>query len=118
MHTAEDAYWALRYGEDPQFMDVREMEETNIERSVGFHFVPLSALKQEGAKALDDCLNKEAPLYVHSSSEDTGEPAMEAAELLEAMGFQDVRVLQGGLRMLKAQGFMTEHGGKYRFIDS
>lgn len=75
--------------QDLLLVDVREPGEFSGERLPGSLNVPLSRLEAEA-----DRLPKDKPLVLLCRS---GRRSQEAARRLEAIGFSDVRVLEGGL---------------------
>jgi rhodanese-related sulfurtransferase len=82
-----------------QFIDVREPAEFNSEKISGAMLFPLSQLHQKL-----DSLDKNRPLVIVCR---TGNRAKRAAEELTKLGFQDVRILEGGIQAWKAAGNPT-----------
>lgn len=83
-------------------IDVREAVEYAAERIAGTHLVPLSALHRHV-----DRLDRERAVYVVCRS---GNRAAKAAERLAALGWQDIRVLEGGLVAWAAAGRPIDRG--------
>ena len=86
-----------------QIVDVREPGEYASEHLKASKLVSLSGLDEGAAKIF----SKAKPLYVLCHS---GNRACKAADRFEAMGFQDVRVLEGGLRSWVEAGRPVERG--------
>ncbi|MBI4061348.1 MAG: rhodanese-like domain-containing protein [Elusimicrobia bacterium] len=77
-------------GQEALLIDVREPGEFASERLPGSLNVPLSRLDAEASR-----LPKDKPLVVVCRS---GRRALDAARRLSALGFADVRILDGGLQ--------------------
>eukprot|EP01090_Pellita_catalonica_P015364 TRINITY_DN4157_c0_g1_i2.p4 TRINITY_DN4157_c0_g1~~TRINITY_DN4157_c0_g1_i2.p4 ORF type:complete len:176 (+),score=24.65 TRINITY_DN4157_c0_g1_i2:2095-2622(+) len=103
--TPEDLYDAIREGDEPLIVDVREPEDYVAERVNGSHSIPLSILRDESVELPH--LDKERPLYVHSDEE--VERVVIAGKILEQKGFTVYHVT-GGLYGLSTSGFLTEKG--------
>jgi rhodanese-related sulfurtransferase len=102
--SIEDLSIALR--DAGQVIDVREPSEYEAERIAGTRLVPLSALDRH-PDTLDDTLDRTRAVYVVCRS---GSRAAKAAGRLTALGWQDVRVLHGGLLAWAAAGRPVERG--------
>jgi rhodanese-related sulfurtransferase len=100
--TIEDLSLALR--DAHQVIDVREASEYEAERIAGTRLVPLSALDRHL-----DTLDRNRAVYVVCRS---GSRAAKAAERLGALGWHDVRVVDGGLRAWAAAGLPVERGSR------
>lgn len=83
-------------------IDVREPAEYHAERIRGSRLTPLSRLDHE-----IEALPRQGPVYVLCRS---GNRARTAALRLTQLGFEDVRVLPGGLMAWAADGRPVERG--------
>lgn len=102
-HFPEEILSAVQKGERPVLIDVREKEEHQKERVKGAVNIPLSNIKT-GNFDLSD-IQSTRPLFVHCA---TGQQAKEAAPLIAAKGFTDVRVLSGGVFELHRNGHLVK----------
>jgi len=82
-----------------QLLDVREQDEWDAGHLAVTTLVPLSALR-EGI--CPDGLDKSKSTYLHCRS---GRRVLEAAPLLEQLGFEKVVPLDEGFEALMAEGF-------------
>jgi len=80
-----------------QFVDVRTPAEFAKTRIDGFVNIPLGSPAESWS-----VLDKKAPAYVICLS---GGRSLQACGELEAMGFKDVRNVQGGLLTWRGKGF-------------
>lgn len=78
-------------GESLNLIDVREPQE-NAEFNIGGTLVPLGKIRQMDVEELEDLKTKEVICYCRS-----GARSMQAAMILEQLGFEDVKNLVGGL---------------------
>ena len=92
----------LKSGES-QLFDVREDAEWVAGHLLMAKLVPLSELMQGTLDA--DALDKDKKTYLHCRS---GNRVLEAAPLLEDLGFANVEPLSAGFEQLSAQGFEWE----------
>lgn len=104
--TIEDLSLVLRNA--GQVIDVREASEYEAERIAGTRLVPLSALDRH-LDRLDDTLDRTCAVYVVCRS---GSRAVRAAGRLAALGWRDVRVVDGGLLAWAAAGLPVERGSR------
>ena len=86
----------LDNGETLHIVDVREKEEY-AEDNIGAVLVPLSDLRNFDADAIEDLKDQEVILQCRS-----GKRSMEAAMLLEQMGFTNTVNLEGGIMAWRA----------------
>jgi rhodanese-related sulfurtransferase len=84
--------------EDLVLLDVREPEE-RAEFNVGGEFIPLGQLMAMQIDAIEDAKNKEIICYCRS-----GKRSMQAAFMLESLGFTNVTNLTGGMMAWQAEG--------------
>lgn len=90
--SAKEVYnLLLNKGEECVFLDVRTPQEYEEERIPGFDLIPLENLRRR----TDEILPDRKIILVCS----TGARSFQAALILKASGFRDVRILEGGLRM-------------------
>ena len=82
--------------ENIHLLDVREPDE-RAEFNIGGTFIPLGQVMTMQVDALDELKNEEVICYCRS-----GKRSMQAAMMLETMGFTNVVNLEGG--MLAWQG--------------
>jgi rhodanese-related sulfurtransferase len=102
-HTTVDALRArLAQGGVCQVIDVREGAEYDAEHIAEARLVPLSAFAPQAAG-----LDPQQTVYVMCRS---GSRARHAAERLQQRGYQDVRVVAGGLQAWIAAGYPVERG--------
>lgn len=78
-------------GEQPNLLDVREPSE-RAEFNIGGHFIPLGQVLAMQTDEIDGLKNEEIICYCRS-----GKRSMQAAMMLETMGFSDVKNLEGGM---------------------
>lgn len=97
-YDIEDIKDELESGE-AQLLDVREQEEWDAGHLAQARLVPLSLLRDGEC---DESLNKSLKTYIHCRS---GQRVLQAAPLLEQMGFEDVTPLGEGFESLMAEGF-------------
>ncbi len=92
--------------EHPQtrILDVRTPGEFDTERLPGAHNVPLDALPVHGP---DICANVRDPIVLMCRS---GQRARKAAEILSALGMQNLYVLDGGITSMVANGHPVLRG--------
>lgn len=88
-------------------LDVREQEEFSREHVLLACCAPLSRLESL-APPLVPC--RRTPVFVMDGGDDGLDRAARAAGTLRAMGYSDVRVLEGGLPAWKADGGVTVNG--------
>lgn len=100
--TPREAREALVKGKECELVDVREFPEYEAERVAGATLAPLSTLDKNLRSA-----DLERPLYLLCRS---GKRAGQAAERLAARGFNDLRVIDGGLQGWAAAGLPVERG--------
>ena len=82
-----------------QLLDVREQDEWDAGHLAGATLVTLSGLRAGKCPA---GLDKSKPIYIHCRS---GRRVLEAAPLLEKLGFAKVVPLGEGFEALMAEGF-------------
>lgn len=102
--TVKEAQMALASGDDCQLVDVREFSEYETERVAGATLVPLSQLEHNVAQ-----IDRGRSVYVLCRS---GKRAAQAAERLALKGFEDLRVIDGGLQAWSGAGYAVESGGR------
>jgi rhodanese-related sulfurtransferase len=78
-------------GEKVNLLDVREPDE-HAEFNIGGIFIPLGQVMAMQVDALDELKNEEVICYCRS-----GKRSMQAAMMLETMGFTNVVNLEGGM---------------------
>jgi rhodanese-related sulfurtransferase len=78
-------------GENIHLLDVREPDE-RAEFNIGGTFIPLGQVMAMQVDALDELKNEEIICYCRS-----GKRSMQAAMMLETMGFSNVVNLEGGM---------------------
>jgi rhodanese-related sulfurtransferase len=89
--TPEEVKARLQKGEALNLVDVREPNE-NAEFNIGGQLVPLGNVRAMQVDELENLKDKEVIVYCRS-----GNRSGQAALLLETMGFQNVKNLQGGM---------------------
>lgn len=89
--TPEEVKARMDKGEQLNLVDVREPQE-NAEFNIGGQLVPLGQVRSMQVDELEDLKDKEVIVYCRS-----GNRSGQAAMLLETMGFQNVKNLQGGM---------------------
>jgi rhodanese-related sulfurtransferase len=92
----EEAQKALTTQSEAQFIDVREISETDTLRVEGVMNIPLSRFNELAVR-----LNPARPVYLLCRS---GSRAATAAVRLSALGLRDIRVVRGGLEAWAACG--------------
>jgi rhodanese-related sulfurtransferase len=97
-----EAFRGVLAGGDCQVIDVREAAEFEAARLGGARLAPLSVI-EEHASSID----RSRPVYLLCSS---GNRAGKAADRLQALGFNDLRVIEGGLQAWMATGHPVERG--------
>ena len=100
--TVSEARAAVVGSEQCQLVDVREFSECETERVTGAAFAPLSALEQNV-----NVIDRNRPIYLMCRS---GKRAGQAAERLARLGYNDLRVIDGGLQAWMAAGLPVERG--------
>ena len=78
-------------GEAPNLVDVREADE-RAEFNIGGTFLPLGNILTMQTDEIADWQNEEIICYCRS-----GNRSMQAALMLESLGFTNVKSLQGGI---------------------
>ena len=102
-HTTVDALRArLAQGDACQVIDVREGAEYDAEHVAEARLVPLSAFAPQTVE-----LDPQQTVYVLCRS---GTRARHAAARLQQRGYQDVRVVTGGMQAWIAAGYPVERG--------
>ena len=81
----------LDNGENLHLLDVREPEE-RAEYNIGGIFLPLGQVMSLQTDAIDDLKGEEIICYCRS-----GKRSLQAAMMLEGMGFSNVKNLTGGV---------------------
>ncbi len=81
----------LSKNEHMNLVDVREPDE-RAEFNIGGHFIPLGQLLAFQTEEIDELKNEEIICYCRS-----GKRSMQAALMLETMGFTNVKNLEGGM---------------------
>ena len=81
----------LSKNETVNLVDVREPDE-RTEFNIGGHFIPLGQLLAFRTDEIDELKNEEIICYCRS-----GKRSMQAALMLETMGFTNVKNLEGGM---------------------
>jgi rhodanese-related sulfurtransferase len=89
--TVQEVKARLDAGEKVNLVDVREPDE-RAEFNIGGEFIPLGQLMGMQTDAIDDLKNEEVICYCRS-----GKRSMQAAMMLESLGFTNVRNLAGGM---------------------
>lgn len=87
-----------------QVVDVREAAEYESERIAGAKLIPLSLFDQRA-----EAIERGRPVYLLCRS---GNRAGKAAERLHRLGYEDVRVVEGGLLAWIAAGHPVERGSR------
>lgn len=100
-YDIEDMRDELENGQ-AQILDVREQDEWDAGHLTQAKLVPLSLLREGEC---DDSINKDLKTYIHCRS---GRRVLEAAPLLEGLGFSSVTPLDEGFEALMAEGFEIE----------
>jgi rhodanese-related sulfurtransferase len=78
-------------GELPNLVDVREIEE-NADFNIGGTLLPLGNILSMQIEPIEDLKDQEVICYCRS-----GKRSMQAALMLETMGFKNVKNLTGGM---------------------
>ena len=94
--TVQELKARIDRGEQLNVIDVREANEFE-EDNLGAQLMPLSQLKNYEADGIEDLMDEEVILHCKS-----GKRSMEAALILEQMGFKKVSSLQGGIEAWRA----------------
>lgn len=81
----------MQSGESLNLVDVREPEE-NEEFNIGGILLPMNMIHSMQVEAIEDLKDKEVILYCRS-----GNRSAQAALVLEMLGFQNVKNLEGGM---------------------
>ena len=89
--TVAEVKEKLSKNERVNLVDVREPEE-RAEFNIGGHFIPLGQLLAFQTDEIDELKNEEIICYCRS-----GKRSMQAALMLETMGFTNVKNLEGGM---------------------
>lgn len=89
--TVEEVKARLDAGEDLHLVDVREPFE-NEEFNIGGILLPLGMIRSMQIDEIEDLTDKEVILYCRS-----GNRSGQAAMILDSMGFQNTRNLEGGM---------------------
>lgn len=96
----EELHARLRRGERPQLVDVREHPEFAAGRIAGARLLPLGDIGRRAGE-----LNRDLPVICVCRS---GKRSAQAAEKLAALGFVQVRQLEGGLLAWERAGLPLE----------
>ena len=89
--TVEELKEKMDKGENVNLVDVREPHEFE-EVNIGGRLVPLGKVQTMQIEELEDLKDKEVILYCRS-----GNRSAQAALVLEMLGFQKVKNLEGGM---------------------
>jgi rhodanese-related sulfurtransferase len=89
--TVAELKQRLANNEEVVLLDVREPDE-RAEFNIGGEFIPLGQLMAMQIDAIEDAKNKEIICYCRS-----GKRSMQAAMMLETLGFSNVTNLHGGM---------------------
>jgi rhodanese-related sulfurtransferase len=89
--TAAQVKERLDAGEKLNLVDVREPEE-NSDFNIGGILLPMHMIHSMQVEAIEDLKNQEVILYCRS-----GNRSMQAALVLEMLGFSNVKNLYGGM---------------------
>ena len=89
--TAEELKKRMNEGENIHLVDVREPNE-NAEFNIGGILLPLGEIRNMNTDTIDDLKNEEVILYCRS-----GNRSGQATQILEQMGFTNVKNLTGGM---------------------
>ncbi|MBY0346854.1 MAG: rhodanese-like domain-containing protein [Hydrotalea flava] len=89
--SVDDLKMKIENGEPVNLIDVREPHE-NAEFNIGGILLPLGKVQTMQIEAIEDL--KEEPIIVYCRS---GNRSMQAAMILEQLGFSDVTNLAGGM---------------------
>lgn len=89
--SVEELKKRMDAGEDVNLVDVREPNE-NADFNIGGTLLPLGEIRNYNTDAIDDLKDKEVILYCRS-----GNRSGMATQILEQMGFSNVKNLTGGM---------------------
>ena len=89
--SVEEVKEKLNNKEAINLVDVREPDE-RAEFNIGGHFIPLGQVLAFQTDQIDELKNEEIICYCRS-----GKRSMQAALMLETMGFTNVKNLEGGM---------------------
>lgn len=89
--TAADLKTRMEAGEKMNLIDVREPHE-NAEFNIGGILLPLGKIQTMQTEDIDDLKTEEVICYCRS-----GMRSMQAAMILEQLGFSNVKNLEGGM---------------------
>jgi rhodanese-related sulfurtransferase len=95
--TIEELHHRINAGEQLNLIDVREPYE-HEEFNIGGHLHPLGRIMSADVDAIETLKDREVIVYCRS-----GNRSGQAAMMLEAMGFTDVKNLQGGMLAWRQQ---------------
>ncbi len=95
--TVEDLKKRLDNGEKINLIDVREPHE-HEEFDIGGQLLPLGRIKSYDVEELEPMKEQELVLYCRS-----GNRSGQAALILETMGFENVKNLEGGMKKWQEQ---------------
>lgn len=99
---AKELHEVMKDGQSIQIVDVREMPEYAADRISASANVPLSQLKSHA-----DRVSRERPIFLVCESDSR---ANQAGRKFEAMGFNDLTVLKGGLNSWRKESYPLETG--------
>lgn len=89
--TAQQLKERMDKGEEIHLLDVREPDE-RAEYNIGGYFLPLADVMSMQTEGIDDWKDEEVVVYCRS-----GKRSIQAAMMLETMGFSNVKNLEGGV---------------------
>jgi rhodanese-related sulfurtransferase len=89
--SAEEVRQKIESGEKVNLVDVREPDERTA-YNIGGIFLPLGNILSMQTDEIDELKNEELIFYCRS-----GKRSMQAAMMLESMGFTNVKNLTGGM---------------------
>ncbi len=95
--TIEELHHRINAGEQLNLIDVREPYE-HEEFNIGGYLHPLGRIMSADVDAIETLKDREVIVYCRS-----GNRSGQAAMMLEAMGFTDVKNLQGGMLAWRQQ---------------
>ncbi|KAL6072083.1 hypothetical protein QOT17_005729 [Balamuthia mandrillaris] len=109
--TPENFYLCYGRGMLPCLVDLREPDDHRKENIIGSHSLPLSKLSKEFIEEKLHGISRVEPLFLHHSGGDRAAPA---APHFAGCGFQDVRILEGGvLEISRDAGFTIARDAEF-----
>ena len=100
--SSEEIKTILEYKTNCQIIDVRELPEYQYVRISNSKLIPLTEFEQK-----INLIDRSCPAYFLCG---VGKRALKAAEYLESLGYENLYVIEGGIKAWIEAGYPVEQG--------